>query len=263
MRTPAAAARKSGITLYGRVAGSLRTRLSSGDWPEGSRIPTIEALATEYGVARITVRQACQILAEEGLLRAQPGKGTFVARSPKDATLNAALDLYRTDREAFTIELESSEPVTQAPAVFKQHGTPAQRYMRIRKRHLLDGTPCGWMEIYVAADVYRCWPKGAERRLRLATLLGEAPHVHVRSGYELLEVGQASEAEAQRLDYPIGMPVARVTRLLADETQRIVYAGFNVYRGDRFRYEHDITGKVSYGSQGAAADPAASIAQEA
>ena len=91
---PLTMGRRAGITLYARIAGALRSRLGAGEWPQGSRIPTIEALAAEYGVARITVRQACQLLADEGLLRAQPGRGTFVARSPESVSLNAALDVH-------------------------------------------------------------------------------------------------------------------------------------------------------------------------
>src|SRR5690606_26414736 len=83
--------RRTGITLYGRVADFIRERIASGMWPEGTRLPTLDALAAQLGVARVTVRQACQLLAAEGLLRSQPGRGTYVERSPKELTLNAAV----------------------------------------------------------------------------------------------------------------------------------------------------------------------------
>ena len=41
-------------------------------------IPSITTLASDYGVAVITVQKAIAILKDEGLLFGVPGKGTFV-----------------------------------------------------------------------------------------------------------------------------------------------------------------------------------------
>ena len=45
-----------------------------------AQIPTINALAGELGVAVVTVRQAVELLEQEGMLKRRQGKGTFVAR---------------------------------------------------------------------------------------------------------------------------------------------------------------------------------------
>lgn len=218
-------------------------------WPEGTRLPTLEALAAQFGVARVTVRQACQMLVAEGLLRAQPGKGTFVQRSPRDMTLNAAIQRGPEQLDEFSIELESCEPVSQdrAPGIIANHGAVADSYVCVRKRHCLSGSPCVWMDIYIATDIFNQWPDGAAATDTLANLIRKTANVRISGGYELLEIGQASQRDAAKLDYGLGMPVAKVTRLYADQDERIIYAGFNVYRGDRFRYERDIVAKVAYG----------------
>lgn len=67
---------KSG--LIDRAVNQLRARISSGDWPVGSKIPTEPALTELLGVGRNTVREAVQSLVHAGLLVRRQGSGTYV-----------------------------------------------------------------------------------------------------------------------------------------------------------------------------------------
>ncbi len=58
----------------------LRDRVSSGQWPAGTMIPGRRQLALEHGVALRTVERAISSLLEDGTLRADDRRGTFVAR---------------------------------------------------------------------------------------------------------------------------------------------------------------------------------------
>lgn len=60
--------RHSRAPLYLQVAEILRQRLSRGIWKEGDLLPTITVLAEEFGVAKITIRQAVKLLEQENLL---------------------------------------------------------------------------------------------------------------------------------------------------------------------------------------------------
>ena len=66
------------IPRYFQLADLIRQRIARGEWPEKHRLPTLDALATEFEVARVTVRQAIEMLAREGLVSPQQGRGTFV-----------------------------------------------------------------------------------------------------------------------------------------------------------------------------------------
>ncbi len=65
--------------IYERIERDLRRRI--GSLEEGSRIASETQLAEEFGVSRMTARQAVGILERDGLLERIPGKGTFVRRS--------------------------------------------------------------------------------------------------------------------------------------------------------------------------------------
>ncbi len=63
-----------------RVTQHLR-RLADGQL-SGSRLPSVRALMAELRVSPVTVQQALDCLAREGVLNARPGQGTFVADRP-------------------------------------------------------------------------------------------------------------------------------------------------------------------------------------
>ncbi|MGI5337173.1 FadR/GntR family transcriptional regulator [Streptomyces sp. CA-181903] len=64
--------------LVDQVITQLRTQITSGEWPVGSRIPTEPELVERLGVARNTVREAVRALAHNGLLTIRQGSGTYV-----------------------------------------------------------------------------------------------------------------------------------------------------------------------------------------
>ncbi len=70
--------RDSPVPPYQQVAGFLRAQIESGELGPGARLPSIDGLIEEYGIARATARKARQIILDEGLARNTPGWGTFV-----------------------------------------------------------------------------------------------------------------------------------------------------------------------------------------
>ncbi len=67
--------------LYLSVYHALRRKILSGDYSPGTRIGTEVQLAEDFGASLITIRQAQQMLVEEGLLIKRQRHGTFVPGS--------------------------------------------------------------------------------------------------------------------------------------------------------------------------------------
>ena len=62
-----------------QVAEVLRRRIESGAYPQGSRVPSVQQLVAEFGVASVTAQKTLRALREEGLIVTTPGMGSFVA----------------------------------------------------------------------------------------------------------------------------------------------------------------------------------------
>src|SRR6266702_4761307 len=63
---------------YRRIASDLRSAIEQGEYPPGSRLPGENTLMQDYGVARMTARQALAVLIGEGLAISRKGAGVFV-----------------------------------------------------------------------------------------------------------------------------------------------------------------------------------------
>ncbi|WP_317636624.1 GntR family transcriptional regulator [Xylocopilactobacillus apicola] len=64
---------------YIRIYNDIRKKIEVNDWHVGQKLPSERALAKEYQVSRMTLRQAIQFLVRNGLLVRRVGAGTFVA----------------------------------------------------------------------------------------------------------------------------------------------------------------------------------------
>lgn len=67
-----------GVALWRRIADGIRLDIVGGKLAAGDRLPTEAILAERFSANRHTVRRALAVLAEEGVVGAEQGRGTFV-----------------------------------------------------------------------------------------------------------------------------------------------------------------------------------------
>jgi GntR family transcriptional regulator len=70
--------RDSHVAMHRQIANRLRDAIAGSVYKPGEKIPTEPVLTRQFGVSRITVRQAIDALKREGLVIRKQGKGTFV-----------------------------------------------------------------------------------------------------------------------------------------------------------------------------------------
>jgi GntR family transcriptional regulator len=125
-----------------QIASDLRARLAHGDWAPGERLPSIPAIAAEYGVAKQTVQRTIDQLRVEGLLITRPGSGTFVrgtkrrlnrlSRGRYGAHRGYHVDLAARYRQQLLDTGRSPAPPDVATAFGVANGTPL-----VVRRHLV------------------------------------------------------------------------------------------------------------------------------
>lgn len=75
--------RNSGVAIWRQIADEIRGDIMAGKLSTGARMPAEMDLADRFGVNRHTVRNAIAALTQEGVLRAEQGRGTFVANAKR------------------------------------------------------------------------------------------------------------------------------------------------------------------------------------
>lgn len=70
--------------LYEVLYDNIKKDIISGVYNEGDRVPSEKELSGQFDVSRITTKKALELLAGEGLIIRQPGRGSFVKLSSHD-----------------------------------------------------------------------------------------------------------------------------------------------------------------------------------
>lgn len=127
---------------YLRIFARLHDGVASGRLPLGSMLPSQRELASQFGVSIMTVRQALQLLIDEGLIEARHGSGTYVtARYPFDVGHLRSFASDLSGRGAvITTEVLAAGLATPPADVSDRLGLPGDVF-RLRRLRLSDGRP--------------------------------------------------------------------------------------------------------------------------
>ena len=86
--------------LYQQIKNTIQEKIRDGDWRAGHKLPSENELVELLGVSRMTIHRALRELTQEGLINRVHGVGSFVADSPRHASLIELKDI--------AIEIEQS-----------------------------------------------------------------------------------------------------------------------------------------------------------
>ena len=233
----------SRIPRYLQVATDLRQRINSGQWSVGEKIATLEQLESEYKVARVTVRQAVDLLQQEGLLRSEQGRGTFVTKSDApDRWLQLA-----TDWDALMAPIKHNTlrhlPIEQPhpPRIAQGEGVLAEAYRYIYTLQLRGDQPYALARVHVAEDIHARAPEAFGQRIALGVIV-EMKEAGIARAHQVLSVGAADIYAAAHLRLAFGAPVLEARCLVTDVADRVIYLGEIVYRGDVVKINIELLG---------------------
>ncbi len=236
----------SGVPLYYQLATLLREKIVNREYRPGDQIPPEYELVRIYGVSRMTVRQAIAGLEEEGLIRKEPGRGTFVRddalafrgdleldRSIEDlismgqATSVRLLDLRETEatpREARDLEIPEDSPV-----------------IRCTRLRLLGDQPYCYIVNHVPIEIGRRIPESNWHRGSVLRFIESELGIPLRIAKQRVRATLADAGLAQSLDARIGAPLLLVDYDIRTDDDRPVEMAELYYRSDRYAFTLHLT----------------------
>lgn len=169
----------SDIPKYYLLKTRLRESIIRGEYPIGSMLPAEWELVKLFNVSRGTVRQALQVLQDEGIIARRSGSGTYVIRVPdKDAGILSFSEQVRRSGRSLTTKVLSAERLLideipeigsssleggenhrewlkRAFLIIDNRESSETSIYRIERLRIVDGRPASWQELFLLADDFR------------------------------------------------------------------------------------------------------------
>ena len=220
---------------YRRIEQALRERIAG--LRPGEALPSDAELQAEFGVSRMTARNAMQRLADDGLVTREPGRGSFVAEPPAYRRANRLMtftqEMLRRGRVPSSRLLDRSiRPSTAAEA--RSLEIPAtEPVVHLRRIRSADDVPIaiestvlviGCADAVMAADLERGSLHDALRR---------AGHV-MRRGHGTIRAATATAEDARLLAMRHGDPVLIEQRVISDAHGRRIESTETRYAAARY-----------------------------
>lgn len=236
--------------LYNQVAEYLRERIQKGVIPVNSRVPSERVLAEQFGVSRVTVRQALKELEVAGLVEVDGGvrwaKPTATAADYRPST--GSIEEGASGLVSFS-DLATANGLT-ATAVVLNNVTrpstldeadllgiaPGASVVDLVRLRQLDGIPTLLDYSLLPESLAPGLGKRDFTKASLYQTLAESYGLHAARADCIIEARGATEEIAGHLGLATGAPVLVIVQTTFGDNGRIVQWCRSVYRGDRYRF---------------------------
>jgi len=228
------------VPRYHQLMEILRKRINAGEFEPGEQFPTEEQLCNDYGISRGTVGRAIKMLVDEGWLRREQGRGTFVSQP------SAAPVFFRLANFSDAARQQGLEPSTKlltkelVPAAEEeadrlqiQVGAPVIKITQLR---LASGRPMAYETRHFALDL--C-PQILDEDLEsqsIHSLLIDKYQVPLLRTCHTIEARVLSEEEAELLEVEPGSAAFYIDRITFTTHDRPGTWYRAIYRGDEYRF---------------------------
>jgi GntR family transcriptional regulator len=208
----------------------------------GAAIPSERQLIAEYGVSRITVREALGQLVNEGHLERVRGKGTFVANRPMQSTLHLASfteEMRAMGHVPTTVVLIREERVPPAATVAALHLGDGETAHHLKRLRMADGAPVSVDDAWLVADVF---PGLLDHDLS-GSVYSIAADVYghpIDRAQQTVAANPATDDVATLLGTKTGAPLLEFDRVSYSGPRAVEHAR-SWYRSDRYRVQMEVT----------------------
>jgi GntR family transcriptional regulator len=220
---------------YRQIEQALRKLIST--LRPGERLPSDAELCAQFGVSRMTARNAMERLALDGLIRREPGRGSFVAQPPAHRRTSRLMTFTQEMRRAGRVPSSRILTCGVRPATAAEAGALAiglrQPVVHLRRVRLADDQP---IALESAVLIGACADPVMAADLAHGSLhetLARAGFV-LRRGTGTISAARATSEDARLLEIPAGGPLLVERRVIADAHGRRIETTESRYAADRY-----------------------------
>lgn len=228
-----------GLPIYIQIHNEIKRNIEANKWKIGDRIPSERELSTDFGVSRMTLRQAIQTLVDEGILERRVGSGTFVANQKvqkKMSGVTGFTDLMLAQGKqpsSKTISYHTMEP--SLSEMEKLNITQDQSVLRMERIRYGDEVPICFEVATVPENIVDGLEK-SEVTSSLYRTLEQKKDLQIGKAQQTVSAMLASERIAEYLKIKRGDAILRLRQITYLQDGRPFEYVRTQYVGDRFEF---------------------------
>ncbi|MFR9758206.1 GntR family transcriptional regulator [Streptomyces sp. TR06-5] len=234
------------------IAADLRSRIDTGEFPAGTRLPSTRLLSQHYEISAQAIARVIGLLKADGLVEGRQGAGVFV-RAWTPLVYRPQSEFKRKPPEVdiwtnlLTVEGRDGEQTIEVDEVVPEEGVrrrlqlDAGEMVGVRRRtSYVDGRPFATDDSYVPLTYVKGSEWMAPRSIERGTnqVLTELGHELVESLDELY-IRNPKPSEVERLQLPSGTPIGELITTGHDPDGRPVQVTVCLLPGDRHVIVYD------------------------
>ncbi|CAM4271430.1 GntR family transcriptional regulator [Lacicoccus alkaliphilus] len=234
---------KSEAHLYAKVTNEIRQQIDSGKYRDGDKLPSERQLCKEFGVSRITIRQALDRLEEMKIIDRKQGKGTYIlpfeyGRLPEIFS-RFVCEIEKKGKQHGTKVLHIGRISVDAHLAEKMGLPEGGQVYKVSRLRTVDDLPLAVEHSYI--------PCGAAPGLDVADI-GESSLYQILEGVHSVKIDRAFETlqpavlngeDAAHLGRMGGEAVLNIERFAYAAGRMIEYTGFYFIDGE-YKYTVDL-----------------------
>lgn len=234
--------------LYLQLKQIIKEDIVRGAYAAGQQLPPEAELCDMYGVSRITARRAVSDLVDEGILRRQQGKGTFVMESKLKRELisvSGFSELTMASGKTPSSQILSTAVIRpdEAVAALFRCG-PDESVLKLHRLLFIDNEPFILETSHYPLQHLPGLEKHIGESASTYGILKARYGIEVTRSEKTLEVVSASEYEAGLLQCDRGTPLFAVEKRSFDTGRRLIHISHSLFVAGKvmFTIEADKSG---------------------
>lgn len=230
---------RENIPVYIQIHDAIKEKIEENYWEIGDRLPSERELAIQFEVSRMTLRQAIQMLADEGIVERKIGSGTYVSSKKVQEKMTGTTsfsEIMRSQGRVPTSKAVSYFFTTPSSSeIEKLNLKPSDSILRMERIRLADGVPICFEVTSIPKKFIRGLSK-SQVTSSLYQVLEENGHYKITGANQTVSAMLASEKVAEYLEIKRGSAVLRVRQVSFLDTGEPFEYVRSQYVGNRFEF---------------------------
>lgn len=197
--------RRSSVPLYYQLQELIHQQIASGRFQVGDALPAEGELCHLFGVSRIVVRQALQVLQDDGEVVRLQGKGTFVTEPKIELTAGGLVRVLNASAPGYGVEILDAHHTAVEDSIATRLG--AAELLRVDWLLRLGGEPMGIAWSFLRPGSVPALQRAAIRGARLGNQQPLTAEVELDHSEVSVSTSNCSPRNAQHLGVAARDPV--------------------------------------------------------